>query len=250
MWGAACAAVGFLTLLPVPERQAAQGRDYATAVFPLVGAVLGGGAALLLALPLQPAVAATLTVAAMALLTGGLHWDAWADVLDAALAPVGADRARRIAILDDSRVGAHAAWGTAIVVLMQVLALASAPWWAVCWGAATGRWAMVISLRWSPPLRSGGVGARLRGEARPGAATLVLLLVGAVLVTSGEAPPGSIAATLLIAGGAGAALARALARRLGGLNGDGHGAVGLLVETGVWLAAAEIAAAGTTVALQ
>jgi adenosylcobinamide-GDP ribazoletransferase len=232
---AAAAAVGFLTVLPVPEERATRGHAHATAVFPWVGLALGALALLVRAAPLDPIVAAALAVAALAFATGGLHWDGWADVLDAMGTP-GLPRSRRVEILEDPRIGAHAALGVALLVLVRVVALARTPAWAVLMGAVLGRSVMVVTLRWAPTLRKDGAGARLAGRARPFVAALAPIALAAATAVWGGS--GRELAVAIGVGGVVAAVAAAfVVRRLGGMNGDGHGAVGLLAESAVWAAA-------------
>ncbi len=113
-WAGPTAAVGFLTILPVPRALAQRGHRHATIFFPVVGGGIGALAALVMQLPGERLVMATLAVVGMALVTGGLHWDGWADVMDASLA--NASQTRRVEILADPRIGAHAAWGTAALL--------------------------------------------------------------------------------------------------------------------------------------
>lgn len=234
------AAAGFLTVLPVPERWAEQGRPWATVFFPLVGLVLGGGVLLVRQASQDPTLAGVLGVTALALATGGLHWDAWADVLDATLTP-GLPRSRRLEILSDARVGAHATVGVALLVLLRAHCLGHAPGWAVLAGLVFGRWVVVATLRWTPPLREHGSGAALASDARPIGALLVPVALGSALVALGV--PVRHLALAVGAGSLVAVLATGFVlRRLSGMNGDGHGAVGLLAETAVWTAALELAA--------
>lgn len=237
------AAVGFLTVLPVPERWAERGRTSATAFFPFMGVVLGLAVGGITRMPLDPLVASMLAVAFLAVVTGGLHWDGWADVVDATLTPA-VNRERRVQILADAPVGAHAALGVALLALASVSALARAPFWAIVLGATLGRWVMVATLRWAPSLRAAGAGARMRGDARPFGAALGLVLLIAILFTGGVK-----ASSVLVASTFGVVIALLfttfLVRRLGGVNGDCHGAVGLLTEVVVWLTAAELHGVGS-----
>lgn len=236
------AAIGFLTVLPVPEQRAEHGRGHATAYFPLVGIALGLGAAGISRTPMDPFIAAILAVAFLFVVTGGLHWDAWADVLDATVTP-GLSREKRLEILGDPRAGAHAAVGVALLALASVAALGHAPIWGVVLGATLGRWVMVATLRWAPSLRDTGAGARMRGEARPFWGALGPALLIAVLLTRGVAPT---ALLVTVACGAVTAVLFSffLVSRLRGMNGDAHGAVGLLTEVVVWVVSAELQARG------
>ena len=236
------AAMGFLTAVPVPEAVAGRGASHATAHFPLVGALLGLVAATVEALPVDPPEAGALALGVVFLLTGGLHWDGLADVLDATVTP-GMSRARRMEILSDSRVGAHAVVGSVLTLVLAVSALTRAPAWGVVLGSALGRWSMVATLRWAPPLRAEGSGAHLRCTARVGGATLAQLVVLLVLALAGA--PVRFALLVTVAGmAAAAAVAALLAARLGGLNGDGHGTVGLVMELTAWSVAAELTGSG------
>ena len=58
----------------------------------------------------------------MAMLTGGLHLDGFADVFDA-LGGGRGDRARMLEIMRDSRIGAHGAGAVALVLLAKAACL-------------------------------------------------------------------------------------------------------------------------------
>jgi adenosylcobinamide-GDP ribazoletransferase len=235
---AAAAAIGFLTVLSVPEDRAARGRSRATLFFPWVGLGLGALALALLRTPLDTTLSAVLAVAVLALATGGLHWDGWADVVDATVTP-GVSRERRIEILRDPHVGAHAALGVALLALVRVLGLARAPAWAILLGPVLGRWSMVATLRWAPPLGDHGAGATLRPDARPVGAALAPAVLIAAFSWLGV-PPAHVGVALAIGALAALVVAAFVVRRLGGMNGDAHGAVGLLVESLVWVIGAEL----------
>jgi cobalamin synthase len=107
------AALTFLTRLPLPEAVTEPDRPpdlaRATRAMPLAGAAigLGGGAVYWLSagLGLTPAIAGLLAVAATILVTGALHEDGLADSADGLFA--GAESARRLEIMRDSRIGAY-----------------------------------------------------------------------------------------------------------------------------------------------
>src|SRR4051812_27073096 len=87
--------------------------------FPVVGAALGFlllGMERLLRGVLPPGLAAVSLVATLALLTGGLHLDGLADVFDA-LGGGRGSRERMLAIMRDSRVGAHGAAALALFLI-------------------------------------------------------------------------------------------------------------------------------------
>lgn len=223
------ASLRFLTVLPLPAAgprvDLHPGRT--TAVFPLAGLVIGLLLMPLAYLPVAPFLRAAFLLTAWIALTGGFHEDAWIDAMDAALAPV--DRQRRLEILKDPKVGAHGLTAALCLALLRYGALISVPPAAVIVAPVVGRWAMVASLRFFPPLRDQGLGAMFASGARPLAATLLAGAILLAVVTIAESAWPAVAWMV----GAAAALGtgRFLTGRLGGLNGDGHGAVGLLAET-------------------
>ncbi|MGH9666290.1 MAG: adenosylcobinamide-GDP ribazoletransferase [Bryobacteraceae bacterium] len=108
MMRALLGAFQFLTIVPVRGETAAPGR--AALFFPLVGAGLGAaGAGVYLALIefLPAAIAALGTLVFWAVVTGGLHEDALADVADAFGMPRSPERI--LAIMKDSNIGAFGA---------------------------------------------------------------------------------------------------------------------------------------------
>ena len=122
--------LAFLTRLPVPlPADAARPEALARAAwaFPLVGIVVGGVAGLALlaaeALGLDPLAGSVVAVAAAVLLTGGLHEDGLADVADGFGG--GHDRAGKLAIMRDSRIGSYGVLALILSVGLRVSLLAS-----------------------------------------------------------------------------------------------------------------------------
>ena len=227
--GSLLAALGFLTVLPVPCRgTAARERawGWATAWFPVVGLLIGAILYAAMGLPVSAGPRAALVLALWVGLSGGLHEDGWADCLDAAFAVT--SRERRLEILKDPHIGAHGASGLAILLLLRFAGLTAVPASAVLAAPVVGRWAMVLSLALTPPARQSGLGARFAVSARPVAATLAAAMVfgGLALVFS----PGRLLAAWSLGAATAWACALFLSRRFGGLTGDGHGAVGLAAE--------------------
>ncbi|RAK16671.1 adenosylcobinamide-GDP ribazoletransferase [Salipiger aestuarii] len=212
------------------------GLDAARWAFALAGvpvavigwAVLAGAQALGLA----PHVAGVAAVAMMALTTGGLHHDGFADMADAA---GGRDRAHRLDIMRDSRVGSFGVLALVLACGLGAAALAALPadgygLAAMALAAMASRLAMVLVLALVPPARSDGLGQAARGNTTawvPGA----IPCAGLALVLG---PPGWVALVVM------AATATLLARRarttLGGQTGDVLGAVQLCAETAGWVA--------------
>jgi adenosylcobinamide-GDP ribazoletransferase len=125
------ASTGFLTRLPLEWLGSAAGAkpDFrrAARVFPLVGVLVGvaGGAVLVIAawLHIPPLIAAALAVLATMILTGGLHEDGLADTVDGFGG--GATAARKLEIMDDSRIGTFGVAALIFSILFRVAALTS-----------------------------------------------------------------------------------------------------------------------------
>ncbi|HEY8524815.1 MAG TPA: adenosylcobinamide-GDP ribazoletransferase [Acidimicrobiales bacterium] len=104
-----------------------------------------------------PLVAATLAVAADAVLTGGLHLDGVADTADGLLPPL--DRDRRLAVMAQPDVGAFGVAALVLVLALRVAALAAlAPEPLVVAGLWAGaRAAMALTLAAVPYARPDGL---------------------------------------------------------------------------------------------
>ena len=201
--------------------------------YPLVGLAAGAiGAVVLVALeragvPALPA--SVVAVGCLALVTGGLHEDGLADCFDAL---GGATVERRLAIMRDSRIGAHGATALGLVLLLRVSCLASMPaeraGLALVVASVLGRGAMLMVIGGVGPARAGGLAAPL-GEARRGrlGVGLALALVAALGVGAGLAA---------VAAGVAAIVAGRVARvRFGGYTGDVLGATEMLAEAAALL---------------
>jgi adenosylcobinamide-GDP ribazoletransferase len=221
-------AFGFLTRVPLATG-AAPPRDLGRAItwFPAVGAALG--TVLVIAHHLAGGLATTVTavilVALHAALTGGLHLDGVADVFDA-LGGGRGDRDRMLAILRDSRIGAHGAAALVLLVVAKVLAVAELldrlrpARWALYAAPAAARWAVVPLIVGFPYARRDGLGKPFQSHAG------AVQLAGATVVAAaalgwlgGRALVPALSAVL-----AAIAIAAWLHRRLGGLTGDVYGA--------------------------
>jgi adenosylcobinamide-GDP ribazoletransferase len=222
---------------------------------PAVGLMLGVAAAAVLVvadhlLGLGPLTAAGLAVAALAMLTRGLHLDGLADLADGLgsgkPAPTALDIMRR------SDIGPFGAVTLVLTLLIQVAALAQAEAARSGRGAAaliaavvTGRLALTWACRRGvPAARREGLGALVAGTVRPASAVVITLavLAGAIatwILVIGE-PPGWTLPLAVVAGLAAALVVqRRAVRRLGGITGDVLGAL-IEVATTVTLVVAAV----------
>ena len=231
---AGLAAIAFLTRVPVGRLVALDAADVArgAALFPLVGAAVGGSAGLLadaLVPGLPGLVAGALAVGLAALLTGAMHLDALADTADAL---GGTSRERALEIMRDHAVGAFGAVAVVVVCLVDASAIAAlavgddALLAGVVAGGA-GRAAILPLARALPYAREGGGQGRVL-EGIGWAGVLVGLgLVSLLAVAGGR--PGLVA---LAAAAVTAALLLVFFRAwLGGVTGDTLGATAKLCET-------------------
>jgi adenosylcobinamide-GDP ribazoletransferase len=120
-------AFGFLTTLPVPPIKDWRDDDLRLAVraYPVVGLVIGLCLALMMWITrrLEPLLIATLVTVLWLAITGGLHFDGFCDMADAALSPKSVDERWRIA--KDPTVGSFALMAGALLILTKVAALTS-----------------------------------------------------------------------------------------------------------------------------
>jgi adenosylcobinamide-GDP ribazoletransferase len=229
-------ALAFLTLIPASARASDQPFDFrrAAQMFPLVGAVIGaaGGLTVMvaIALGLPALVAAGLAVAATIELTGALHEDGLADTADGFGG--GATAARKLEIMDDSRIGTFAAVAIVLSITLRVTALATLvaaggfrAGAALIAAEAVSRGAMVKVWHDLPQARPRGMADRAGPPDER--TTLVAVAVSAVIVAIAIVPTLGLwaafaGAAAVIAAGFGCA--RLFANQISGQTGDTLGA--------------------------
>lgn len=234
-------AVMLLTRLPAGRM--AQAPDIGTAAwaFPLAGAAVGGITAAVLAaalaVGLAPAIAAGLALAAGVLATGGLHEDGLADVADGFGG--GQDRARKLDIMRDSRIGSYG--GLALILSLglrwQAMAALAAHDPILAIGAVialamTSRAWLVFALLWMPAARADGMGKGAAGTTLPCALAAMALAVPCMVMTAGPMLTLAVLLGQLITL---FAFSRIAMRQIGGQSGDVLGAMQQLTEIAGWL---------------
>ncbi len=227
------AALGLLTRLPLPATPIAPRGGAAAWAWPLAGVIIGAlagmVAALALALGLTPWVAAALTLAASAMLTGAMHEDGLADTADGLWG--GWDKARRLEIMKDSHIGSYGVLALILVTLARWSALSAilatgSPWGAIIAVAALSRAAMAVLMAWLPNARASGLSA-LVGRPTAKVAWAAVGLAGLIcLVLTGWHAFGMAAFAGFVCLGLGL-IARA---KIGGQTGDILGASQQLAE--------------------
>ena len=231
-------AVQFLTRLPVPQSINSSETDIgkAAAFFPLVGVIVGGGAALVFAtlqriLPLPASVLCAIIFAAF--LTNGFHEDGLADSFDGFGG--GWTKDRVLEIMRDSRIGTYGTLALIFVSLSKLTFLLSLPpgqlwrWLIVAHTAA--RWTILPLCAWLPYARVEGQGklvAKQVGALEVVTATIILLLV--LILVSWQGALAALLVTTLVT-----LLSGLYYRaRLQGITGDCLGATNQFTEVALY----------------
>ena len=242
MLRALACAVTFLTRIPLPATTLDE-RDFAASAgyFAWVGMLIAV-ALWLVALAtggLGPRLSALLITVAWVAITGGLHLDGLADMVDG-YSGGRADRARMLAIMRDSRIGAHGAVALCLALalkwtLLEALLVSDAPRWLVAPVAA--RYVCTLLMGAFPYARpvglaSGFAGMRRGRTAAIGAGACLVMVLGLGVAALAGAIVGGVCAL---------GLALRAQRDLGGLTGDVYGAAIELCELGTLLSLAVLA---------
>ncbi|MBI3805437.1 MAG: adenosylcobinamide-GDP ribazoletransferase [Nitrospirae bacterium] len=142
-------AVSVLTVFPARRNHAAPlpaSVHYFPAVGFLIGFALMGTARMLRPL-LPPGPLAALIVLLLMVITGGLHLDGLADLCDGLAA--GGDRARILAVMKDSRIGAFGVMGLIVILLLKYALfyelIAHGALYSFLIMGTVSRWAMVLA---------------------------------------------------------------------------------------------------------
>ena len=225
----------FLTRIHLVRQTVWTAEDFgrSTRFFPLVGLVLGicyalAAWLLLYTLGMRSLTAALLLILPL-LLTGGLHADGFMDTADGVFS--GRERARKLEIMKDSRVGAFGVVSFVMLMFVQFALLSDMAWPllvpALFVMPIIGRLAMVLAVACFPYAREDGMGKTFADMADR-STVVIAALTTAVLVL----PWGVLATAALVLGTLFALLfCRMMTNILGGVTGDVYGAATVLTET-------------------
>jgi len=219
----------FLTVLPLAA-PAVSSRELgrSMAYFPLIGLGLGlglAGAHYGLGLIFPPSVCALLVLLLLIYATGALHLDGVADTADGMYGI--RDRATRLRIMKDSRVGAMGVVALLALLFLKVVTLTAIPaavrWQVLIALPVVGRWTMVALAVLAPYARSeGGTGGVFVEETGRRELLIATLILAAVLLFLfrlwGLTLLAALSLTVIL-------LERYFKTHLGGVTGDILGAV-------------------------
>ncbi len=230
-------AFAFLTVLPVGEKTGVPAERLGRAFFPAVGAAVGlaaGGVFFAISVVAHPLLAAVAAVAALVILTGGLHLDGLVDATDGLFG--GADREHRLAIMRDPRAGTFGVVAVVLLLLGEVAALSGLSpargVVALLTAGTLSRWSVLGLVVALPYARLDGL-----GRASAGGHRVLDLAVGttlALVVFALDWKRAAVAVPLVLVSSLGIGL---LARsRIGGATGDVYGAAAEVGQLAVLLA--------------
>jgi adenosylcobinamide-GDP ribazoletransferase len=214
---------------------------------PVAGALVGAAGAwafwIASELRLPAALAAALALVATLLVTGGLHEDGLADTADGFGG--GWDRARKLEIMRDSRLGTYGACALVMSLLLRWAALAElmSPMpaaSALIAAHVAARAALPAFMHVVPPARTEGLSARAGQPALWPAAVAALIGVLALALTLGGP---AMVIGLVLATSAGFLMAWLCLWQIGGQTGDVLGALEQVIETVILLTAVAMSGA-------
>ena len=233
------AALMFLSRIPIPWQRISQGEpiiERSYWAFPVVGLLLGLllglCAALLFFLGIDDLLVCAVLVLLLAVLTGGLHEDGLADMVDGFWGAF--NKARRIEIMRDSRIGSYGVLALIFSVFIRILALftlsahgGTALIAGLICALVGSRLAIVLLYYIAPNASEQGLAATIAKPSQSQAQAAALLTLVVLLILA----PFSIAfVSSLVIVGAVAFMAFLSKRYIGGVTGDVLGACEQLTQ--------------------
>ncbi len=219
-------ALQFLTRIPIPFRSNVSDRQIGQSLlfYPIVGLLIGAIVVVVAMSTDSTGVAAALSLALWALITGGLHLDGLADSADAWLGGYG-DRERTLKIMKDPCSGPAAVMLVTLVLIIKFAALETLishnNWSPIILAPILGRTILPMLFLTTPYVREAGLGSTLTKHL-PRTPTWAMIAITFVCITfitgfNGVLLIASAITTLM-------ALRMLMLKRIHGTSGDTAGA--------------------------
>ncbi len=226
-------AVGFLTIFPVVKRELKNCAIF----FPLVGLFIGGfliSVNYLGSFLFSKNVVDMLVIVSLTIITGGLHLDGFADMLDGFYA--GKDKNDTLRIMDDAHIGAMGVIGIFCIMGLKFFALQSIPqkilYPSLLLFPTLSRWSLVFACTISKPAKNKGLGKIFIDTVSKKDflnATIVAVLISFLIF--GLKGFFILIAVLFVS----FIFLKLIGKKIGGITGDIFGALNEIIETLVLL---------------
>ena len=231
------AALQFLTIIAIPWRREPQADELGRSAgfFPVVGLIIGRilvGLYWLFGFLLPPMVVAALLVASLAVISGAIHLDGFADTCDGLAGHKTVEE--RWQVMHDSRAGAFGIVGVVLLLLIKYASLTSIPassmMMALVLMPVVSRWAMAYALFAYPYARPSGLGKALKQGTRWPRFTMATIITVAIAVVIANLTGLAILFFSWVVTLVAAAYFKS---KFKGLTGDNYGAINEVVEVSV-----------------
>ena len=234
------AALQFLTAIPLPLKREFRSEKLgrSTPYFPVVGLIIGlilAGSNWLLGLVLPPSVVNVLLIVALAMITGAIHLDGFADTCDGVAGHKTIEE--RWQVMHDSRAGAFGIVGIVLLLTVKYVSLSSIPgplmMTTLIFMPVVSRWTMVYAIFTYPYARPSGLGKAFKEGTRwPSftVATLITFMLALILIPLAQL---TYLAVMLGVWVIIVIMAAYLKSKFSGLTGDTYGAINEVAEVSV-----------------
>lgn len=236
----------FFSAIPV-KMQLPMNKQTVTWMFsllPLIGLCVGGIYAAFYTLlglaDITPLFTAILLVMAMIVVTGGLHLDGWVDMSDAYFSY--SEKEKRVAILDDPRIGAFGAISLVCLLLMKIGVIYEALmreeallWYFICI-PLLGRVAIQLYFGLTATSKTSGLGAYFKEHVKRRFLFIIMsLYVGGLLLGALYFTMWGVVVLVAVVGVVVLLYRSWTIRNFGGMSGDLMGALCEGMEVVLWL---------------
>jgi len=231
------AALQFLTIIAIPWRREIQAEEVGRSAgyFPVIGLIIGlilVGLNWLFGLLLPPMVVNALLVAFLAVISGAMHLDGFADTCDGLAGHKTVEERWRV--MRDSRAGAFGIVGVVIILLLKYVALTSIPEGLMIMTLVLmpviSRWAMTYALFAYSYARTDGLGETFKQGTTWPRFTMATVITVAVVAAIAQLIGLAI---LFLSWLVTVALAAYFKSKFNGLTGDTYGAINEVTEVSV-----------------